>query len=177
MFRQTISRFDHRITDSIKGDSRLFELIYGWITLLGHPMTVVFIAALGVITGLGLQKIVVSYAFIAALAALVGSTILKGIMRRPRPDTLYANAMWRKTFSFPSGHSFGSLVVYGLLAYFAYAYFIAPWNIVGPLGIGLVIFLVGISRIYLGAHYFLDVIGGWLLSLPVLLWIITGIIN
>jgi len=175
--RRVISQFDHHITDMIKGDSRLFELLYGWVTLLGHPVTVVFIALLGVGTGLGLQQPVISYAFVAALAALFGSTVLKGILRRPRPDTIYANNMWRKTFSFPSGHSFGALVVYGLLAYFAYSNFVGPWDIVMALGLGLLIFLVGISRIYLGAHYFLDVIGGWILSLPVLLWIITGIIN
>lgn len=176
MFK-AISRFDHHATSMIKGDSHLFELLYGWITLLGHPVTVVFIASLGIATGFGLQILVVSYAFIAALAALFGSTVLKGVLRRPRPDTIYANNMWRKTFSFPSGHSFGSLMVYGLLAYFAYSNFVGPWDLIVSIGLGLLIFLVGISRIYLGAHYFLDVIGGWVLSIPVLVWIINGIIN
>ena len=35
----------------------------------------------------------------------------------------------------------------------------------------MMIFLIGLSRIYLGVHYFSDVIGGFLLSLSYLLFI------
>ncbi|HVI37249.1 MAG TPA: phosphatase PAP2 family protein [Gaiellales bacterium] len=99
-------------------------------------------------------------------ASVVGSTTLyplfKRITERPRPpasDALGTYPHW----SFPSGHAtqcmafFAMLVVVGWLAGRAQ---LRGWVIASA----AVVLVVGASRIYLGAHWFTDVLGGYALG-------------
>jgi len=101
--------------------------------------------------------------------ALIGSTVsanaIKFLVSRMRPETL----VWLNpflSFSFPSGHATASMTLFGFLA-------LASSRLIEPgakkkLAIGacvLAVVLVGVSRIVLGAHFFSDVLGGWLLGL------------
>lgn len=66
-------------------------------------------------------------------------------------------------YSFPSGHSMGSLIFYGFLSYFLFRSDLRKrikW--IALYTGGLLIMMIGISRIYLGAHYPSDVIAGYL---------------
>jgi undecaprenyl-diphosphatase len=106
-------------------------------------------------------------------AGIVVNSLLKFWLGRQRPATHYVKNMWFDTFSFPSGHSAGSLIAYGLLIYLAWHLFPIPLaTCMGALGIVLLV-LVGVSRIYLGAHYPSDVLGGWGIGGVTLLAIIT----
>jgi membrane-associated phospholipid phosphatase len=67
-------------------------------------------------------------------------------------------------FGFPSGHSLTALVVWGRLA----AWLKHRWV---TIGLGLLIFLISLSRLALGAHYPTDVLGGWLIG-GLLLWVL-----
>ena len=97
----------------------------------------------------------------ASLGGLLLSVLLKGIFQRPRPDlTPYLTHV--ALSSFPSGHSMNSAVVYLTLGLLLAqlsdrrrlkAYFIAVAT--------LVTVLVGMSRVYLGAHYPSDILAGW----------------
>jgi len=79
-------------------------------------------------------------------------------------------------FAFPSGHAQGPMAFYGALA----LHFQKTWLIVVC---GLLVFLIGFSRLYLGLHWPLDVLGGWLIALGLLyafsqsskIWIGDGI--
>ncbi|WP_070119610.1 phosphatase PAP2 family protein [Bacillus marinisedimentorum] len=65
-------------------------------------------------------------------------------------------------YSFPSGHAMGSLVFYGFAIYFIVRSRLsrtAKW--LGSITSGVLIILIGISRIYLGAHYPSDVAAGY----------------
>lgn len=104
------------------------------------------------------------YGLGVGVAAMLANSLLKHFIHRTRPDTLYVSEMYFKTSSFPSGHAFGSTVVCGLLFYLSLKYLPEPWNLVAAASLGAFIFLVGVSRIYLGAHYPTDVIAGWILG-------------
>lgn len=101
-------------------------------------------------------------------AALLGSTLVangvKVLVSRARPDAL----LWLDpflSFSFPSGHATASMTLFGFLA-------IAGARIMRPGAkrtatlafLALAVLLVGVSRLFLGAHFLSDVIGGWLLG-------------
>jgi undecaprenyl-diphosphatase len=77
-----------------------------------------------------------------------------------------------RSYSFPSGHAFGTLIFYGLFAYLDYTYLSSPVNWLITILLASLISLIGISRIYLKTHYPSDVVGGWLLGAISLLLII-----
>src|SRR5205814_405069 len=63
--------------------------------------------------------------------------------------------------SFPSGHAVGPAMFFGMLSYILICTTRRlGWSLV-PLWIVLIA-LLGFSRLYLGVHWFSDVIGGWL---------------
>lgn len=98
-------------------------------------------------------------------AALAGGGLLDGILkiaiRRPRPPT--AAALLQHSWSFPSGHAMGSLIGYGMLAYLLVTLWVharrAQIAIVAAAA--FLIVAIGVSRLYLGVHYFSDVAGGY----------------
>lgn len=71
--------------------------------------------------------------------------------------------------SFPSGHSFTSMVFYFIFGYVISKNINNKHRYVIILSFVLISLMIGISRIYLGVHYFSDVIGGFILSIPVIL--------
>jgi undecaprenyl-diphosphatase len=95
------------------------------------------------------------------------SGLVKRIVQRPRPDPediLVAPARIRGT-SFPSGHVIIYTGVYGFLAYLAHCHVkirVLRGLIVGALT--AMIALVGPSRVYLGHHWFSDVVASYLLG-------------
>jgi undecaprenyl-diphosphatase len=65
------------------------------------------------------------------------------------------------TYSFPSGHAENATLLYGVLA----AYFVARlrswrWSVAIFFAAGMMVALVGLSRMYLGVHYLSDVLAG-----------------
>lgn len=101
--------------------------------------------------------------WLAATAFIVLATrLLKFVTHLPRPVELYEGI---RTFTFPSGHTTYSLVVYGFLAVLAGRELsMAARRIVYAFAAAF-ISLVAFSRLYLGAHWLSDVIGGALLGL------------
>ena len=103
------------------------------------------------------------------LAALLGITMvgmgaldeaLKLAFRRPRPVAFFGPTP--NSYSFPSGHAFGSVCFYGVLAAILAARVrgtAAKWS-VWTIAI-LLMAMIGFSRIYLGVHYPSDVIAGY----------------
>lgn len=110
----------------------------------------------------------VSYAF----AGLV-SYIAKLIVARPRP--LEALIKMPSTYSFPSGHTLTSLVFYCILFYLLTIKSKRSVKIIGFIFSLSLICIVSVSRIYLGVHYFSDVLGGFIIGIPCVLIIVNTI--
>lgn len=88
---------------------------------------------------------------------------LKNLLRQPRPDPGVVRQLDPAYgYGLPSNHAqTGGVIVWGYLA----AQVRKPWFT----GLAIVLaFLIGLSRIYLGAHFPMDVVSGWLLGLLVL---------
>jgi len=83
---------------------------------------------------------------------------------RPRPQVALIDIP--KSFSFPSGHTLTSIVFYTMLC-FLLSYNMKPSKrkIVFTIALILTI-LIATSRIYLGVHYFSDVVGGIIIAIP-----------
>jgi membrane-associated phospholipid phosphatase len=85
---------------------------------------------------------------------------LKDYVMRTRPP--YHEAAHAVGYSFPSGHSMAAFIAYGMLAYLlTLAIPRRRIQIAVVLLLGSIVLLVGFSRMYLGAHWFSDVIGGF----------------
>lgn len=94
--------------------------------------------------------------------------ISKLIFRRDRPTI--NQLVFEDTYSFPSGHTITATVVYGFIIYLIYKSNLSKKEKVIYISIlMLLILLIGFSRIYLGVHYFTDVIGAIALGISYLI--------
>jgi len=97
------------------------------------------------------------------LAVFLLNNLIKLIIARPRPQVL--NLVAENGYSFPSGHAMVATGFYGLLIYIIHKKM--KNKIIKTLSIimlAVLIFLIGLSRIYLGVHYATDIIGGFVIG-------------
>lgn len=91
--------------------------------------------------------------------------ILKELISRERPP-IDMRLTYVENFSFPSGHSLMSIVLYGLCIYFICKY--VKNKILKSVISGIfciLILTIGFTRIWLGVHYPTDIIGGYSLGI------------
>ena len=129
----------------------LFEFFYS-ITLLGEVYIFIWIVLIIIATLLIYRKPITTAILTTAFAGIV-SWSLKSIVGRPRPFEI-ENITGRvsTTFSsFPSGHT---------LLFFSIVPIISKSFPKLKIWIWTIAVLIGLSRIYLGVHYFSDVVCG-----------------
>ena len=114
--------------------------------------------------------------FISTASGTLISQTLKYLVGRPRPSSSLINVVghFGKSDSFPSGHVMFYVSLYGFLLFLTFSMFrkkIYIRNFLIAVFSSLII-LAGVSRIYLGAHWFSDVLGGYLVGFIWLLIVI-----
>ena len=89
--------------------------------------------------------------------------LLKLLSGRPRPSGALVNVAGTFHFdSFPSGHVVFFVEYFGFLFFLAYVLLKqGPSRHTSLVTVGLLIALVGVSRVYLGAHWPSDVVGAY----------------
>ncbi|GJD19991.1 hypothetical protein RIVM261_049470 [Rivularia sp. IAM M-261] len=131
-----------------------------FITNLGNPTTVVIVAFITLAILLWRRyRLEIMIFILTCLGGVILNTGLKLFFSKPRPQ-LWNQLITEKSFSFPSGHAIGSMVLYGFIAYllaFHYPRFSGLIYIVAVILIGA----IGLSRLYLGVHWPTDIIAGY----------------
>jgi undecaprenyl-diphosphatase len=142
------------------------------LAFMGSPPVIVSIAVVAALVGIFWRK-VRGAAWTLPIAVIGAALIIQGVkmeFRRPRP-TLFHPLLHETGYSFPSGHSLISIVIYGLLGYFIMHLFKArAARITVAILTVLLVLLVGLSRIYVGVHFPTDVLAGWTAGFP---WLLT----
>jgi len=114
---------------------------------------------------------------VVALSSLILMFSLKYLFRRSRPLTPLLEQA--RGYSFPSGHALVSFTFYGLLIYLTWLNVKNVWlKWFMITGLALLIFAIGLSRVYLRVHYASDVIAGYCVGcmwLLLSLWILGKI--
>lgn len=106
---------------------------------------------------------------IVALAGSVGAAhFLKFLLQYSRPDAVL-HAIPINGYGFPSAHAAAAMALYGFLAWYVWEKS-TRFRIPAALLAGLIIFLVGFSRLYLGVHFITDVVGGYLVGI-IFVWV------
>lgn len=96
--------------------------------------------------------------------SFLSSQIVKFILQRERPINI--GLVSTSGYSYPSGHSMVSMAYFGFMAYLIYKNISNVFlKIIFIMLFILLSIVIGFSRIYLGVHYFSDVLGGFLLSI------------
>jgi len=137
------------------------------------------IGSLPFVLGIGSVTIIIlfflkKYVYILALLVSLSGTALtiyfsKPHYQRVRPEVfMYYDAA---SFSFPSGHSIIAVAFYGLLSYFLIRN-IKQHHGYSIVGAFIFINFIGFTRIYLGVHYFTDVIAGFAIGA---MWLMLAI--
>jgi membrane-associated phospholipid phosphatase len=113
------------------------------------------------------------FAIAIVLAPLVGNIVksgLKELVRRPRPGWEGCQSLVTlKDYSFPSGHTVFYTIFFGLLFWYGYKFLKDKWcGKVMYILPGIMFVLVGISRVYLGAHWITDVLAGYAIGAIIL---------
>lgn len=134
------------------------------ITDLGGRPVLIWLVTIAVV-GLLIrrQSRLAVYLIITGVGGLILDPSLKALVGRLRPvvDVPITHAPGN---SFPSGHALGSFVAYGALLLVFLPAMAPRWRKPAIAIVGVLVFLIGLTRIALGVHFVSDVLGGWLLG-------------
>jgi len=142
--------------------------------VMNAATTVGSIAVIPVLFALAIVVLCLRRRFGAALFLAIasgGALLLNGMMKlffeRPRPQLPWAHVL--PDYSFPSGHTMNSVAFYLAIAVIVWSIAGRRWGALALVTAVVLCTLIGISRIYLGYHYFTDVVGGALAGVSWLL--------
>ncbi len=157
-------RIDQRITRTIQqAASDPLNRIAGGITYLGSIGTLVALELCAAVVFFRTRRPWAAWLCVATLLWLPLNHLAKELIGRPRPaDSLVTVILPAVGLSFPSGHAMGSTIVYGFLAFLAWVHIPRRKpRLFWTAALVAVAAGISLSRVYLGVHWFSDVVGGW----------------
>ena len=156
-----LKHFDYRVIELIQGQiTPKWTALMKLITFFGGIKWTVFAIAISAILFSFYKKRYALYMIVTCCLGGAFNLLLKDWFHRERPN--FFQLIVESGYSFPSGHSMGSFILYSAIAIVLVK--ISRKTVVDILIIVLFAFLVlaiGISRIYLGVHYPSDVVAGF----------------
>jgi len=172
----SIAGFDSSVYNAISSlKSNFLTVFFKTITRFADEEPLILIAIICLIA-IKNRKVGASIAVNLVSSAFINH-LIKEIVQRQRPPIEF-RMVEESSFSFPSGHAMTSATFYGLIIYFIFK------NVKNKklrnticTVLSLLIFLIGISRIYLGVHYASDVLAGFTLAIVYLVLYIIFILK
>lgn len=159
--------FDEAFSGFVRSpDSSALDSVALWLTRIAD-LEVILSLTLGVALGLFMTKRRAEAALFLATVGLgtaLGS-LFKEVFQRLRPGLELARIPLPDSYSFPSGHALASFLFFGVLAFIvlleAERLSTRAWVMVacGAMAIG-----IAFSRVYLGVHWFGDILASWMLG-------------
>lgn len=137
------------------------------VTALGSPA--VYLGLVAVIAWWRERPFALELSLLFVVSAVVND-LVKLLVHAPRPYWVTASVVpveLQDSFGFPSAHAQLAFSIWGLIA----LRLRNPW---AALGAAALVAAIGLSRIALGVHYPVDVLGGWLLGAAVLAAFVTA---
>jgi len=160
--------FDVTITHALQAfNDAWFDSLMRTLTWIGFgpqaDLIVLVILIFLYASGLKWETVV---AFVSVVASTTLGLGIKVLVDRPRPSADVVNVITQlKDYSFPSGHVLFFVTFFGFMLFLAYTLLKHSWWRTGLLVIlGIMVALIGPSRIYMGQHWASDVIAAYLLG-------------
>jgi len=163
-------------TGLARDDPRVLAFAIGhrapWLTSVATVLTwlgsTVVLWPVAILAGLGLWRwrrrwLPAALPALALAGVWAGSLLIKGLVGRPRPPVADRLTVVH-SLSYPSEHAAQALATWGMLALMLMAGRSAQARMLLAAGAALIAFVVGLTRLYLGAHWMTDVLGGWALA-------------
>lgn len=148
--------------------SRPADAIMKTATFIGGYTFVVPVVALVAVTAWARRHRRAAVILVLDALAVIGTNLaLKYAFARARP-TVFSKIALPATFSFPSGHSMAAMGIWAFVAVVVSELFPALRRPILVAG-GVLVIAIGMSRIYLGVHWPVDVLGAYLAGAPFLL--------
>ena len=159
---EELVRLDQAFSEAVgRSISETTRVAFANVTHLGDPKTLV---ALAVVVAIALFARGERRLALIWTVALAGSGVLnpalKSVFERARPLHEHGPPL-AQGWSFPSGHSSGSIVAYSMLAWLVIQRLPVRWHLPAVLAATAIVFSVGCSRVFIQAHFASDVVAGF----------------
>jgi membrane-associated phospholipid phosphatase len=173
-----VAGLDRPILDAaIRARSPLLDTVVTWYTNVAGPIGMPIIAVAAILILSLKRKSWTPLILIAGagLGSLLMTVAGKDIIDRSRPPLADAVPPYEFSPSFPSGHTLNATVIAGVIAYLLILRQRSTHARVITIAVAaLFAGSIGLSRVFLGHHWFTDVLAGWVLGLAWLSLVITA---
>jgi membrane-associated phospholipid phosphatase len=163
-------------TGVARDDPRVLAFFVGhrtpWLTVIAKVLTwlgsSIVLWPVVIVAGLGLWRwrrrwLPAVLPALALAGAWAGGLLIKSLVVRPRPPSTYWLAAVHGP-SYPSQHAAQALATWGMLAFTLMAGRRVRTRVLLTVAAAAIALVVGLTRLYLAAHWLTDVLGGWALA-------------